>query len=323
MSDATTSTDPKFLNLFKASIIPLRVCLVGLTWGLHDYFITLEDEIRYIWPQRLNLAKFFFLWIRYYTITLLLFDVIQIHVFSIPGVTSDNVCVAMDSIIRVVSAISLWSVEIVMQLRVYALFKCSKRVAVLNGVLFLGSIAGFLWILIHNAQRRRAVIADAIHLPLPGCPSIHSGIEWAQWVPATGYEGVLFGFALYKTLRSTTARIRNGVRVSLYSLLLRDNLFYFFGIACLLVFNNLMVVGITRIPWFSYAPFHAAVGILTTRMMLNIRKATAKKEILSSGGAPKMRDINDSNPPSASLGTWRVNANSSQSEETYFRDMSP
>jgi hypothetical protein len=37
-------------------------------------------------------------------------------------------CVAMDTIIRVVGAVSLWSVEIVMQLRVYALYDCSKRV---------------------------------------------------------------------------------------------------------------------------------------------------------------------------------------------------
>lgn len=38
-------------------------------------------------------------------------------------------CVAMDSVIRIVGAISLWSVEIIMQLRVYALYKCSKRVS--------------------------------------------------------------------------------------------------------------------------------------------------------------------------------------------------
>lgn len=58
-----------------------------------------------------------------------------------------------------------------------------RQVAIFNGVLFVLSIAGFMWILVHNAQQRRAVIAYAITLPLPGCPSIHTGIEWAQWVP--------------------------------------------------------------------------------------------------------------------------------------------
>uniref|UniRef100_A0A0W0FEH9 DUF6533 domain-containing protein n=1 Tax=Moniliophthora roreri TaxID=221103 RepID=A0A0W0FEH9_MONRR len=316
---ASPEEQAKFIKLYQGNLTPLRVCLVGLTWGLHDYLVTLEDELKYIWPLKRSFNKFMFFWIRYYTITLLVFDVIQIHTFSIPGVTSDNVCVAMDSIIRVVGAISLWSVEIIMQLRVYALYKCSKKagifnirltrypvtdgrqqIAIINAFLFLCSIAGFLYVLIFNAQRRRAVIADAIHLPLPGCPSIHSGIEWAQWVPATAFEGVLFGFALYKTLKSTTLRLRSGSRVGLYSLLLRDNLFYFFAIAFVLVFNNLMVVGITKIPWFSYAPFHAAVGILTTRMLLNVNKA-ATTDVLVDGNSSKQWS-----KKTGTVNTWRA-----------------
>ncbi|KAF8066714.1 hypothetical protein FPV67DRAFT_1417573 [Lyophyllum atratum] len=284
----------KFAALYRGSLIPLHACrespflatdssadhyaieVVGLTWILHDYLITLEDEIRYIWPQKRSFGKFMFLWIRYYSLALLIFDVTQIHLFSRPGITSDTVCVAMDSIIRIVGAISLWSIEIIMQLRVYALYGCSRRVAFFNGILFLGSVGAFFWVLIHNAQRRRAVIADAIHLPLPGCPSIHSGVEWLQWVPATVFEGILFGFALSKTIKTAASRVIRGKKISLYSVLLRDNLFYFFAITLLLIFNNLMVVGITKIPWFSYSPFHAAMGILTTRLLLNLRKAVVR-----------------------------------------------
>ncbi|KAJ7784862.1 hypothetical protein DFH07DRAFT_691574, partial [Mycena maculata] len=283
----------ELIPLVIGNLIPLHVVLAGSTWILHDYFVTLEDEIRYIWPQRLNFSKLMFFWIRYYSITLLLFDVIQIHVFARPGITSPNLCVAMDTIIRVVGAVSLWSVEIIMQLRVYALYSCSKRIAAINLILFAGSIVGFMWILIYNHSRRAAVIASVINLDLPGCPDVHSGIEWAQWVPATIYEGILFGFALFKTLESTVSSLRNDKTLSLYTLLLRDNILYFFGIAALLVFNNVSVSSqsVTHIPWFSYGvrssvtsftvltesdtlrPFHAAVGIMTTRMLINLRKA--------------------------------------------------
>ena len=34
----------------------------------------------------------------------------------------------MDSVIRVVGAISLWSIEVLMQLRVYAVYSCSRGV---------------------------------------------------------------------------------------------------------------------------------------------------------------------------------------------------
>ncbi|KAI4526186.1 hypothetical protein K525DRAFT_259803 [Schizophyllum commune Loenen D] len=261
-----------FTKLWHSSLIPLHACL-----------LTLEDEIRFIWVRSLcrlhiprSFGKYMFLWIRYYSIALLLFDVTQIHVFTIPGVTNDTVCVAMDTIIRVVGAIALWSIEIVMQLRIYALYDCSKTIAIVNGAMFIASIGTFLWILIHNAMGRSAVIADVIHLPLPGCPSIHTGIEWAQWVPATAFEAVLFFFALHKTLHSTAQRFRRGERISLYQLVLRDQIIYFFLVTVLLVFNNLMVVGVTKIPWFSYSPFHAALGVLTTRMMINTRKASAE-----------------------------------------------
>ncbi|KAF8962580.1 hypothetical protein BDZ97DRAFT_1824325 [Flammula alnicola] len=227
----------------------------------------------------MNTGKLLFLWIRYYGIFLLIFDVTQIHVFSIPGITSDTLCVAMDSIIRIVGALMLWAIEIAMQMRIYALFKCSRKVAIINFVLFLGSIAAFFWILIFNALRRRSVIADAIHYPLPGCPSIHSGIEWIQWIPATVFEGVLFFWVLYKTLRSTVSRWRGGSTISLLSLILRDNVLYFFGISCLLVFNNLMVVGVTKIPWFSYSPFHAAMEIMTSRLLINLYKLSGSETV--------------------------------------------
>ncbi|KAJ7688884.1 hypothetical protein B0H17DRAFT_1067764 [Mycena rosella] len=288
MSSQDTS---EFIPLVIASLIPLHVVLAGLTWIIHDYFVTLEDEIRYIWPQRLSFSKLMFFWIRYYSIALLLFDVIQIHVFARPGITSNNLCVAMDTIIRVVGAVSLWSVEIIMQLRVYAIYGCSKRIAAINLVLFAGSIVGFMWILIYNHSRRAAVIASSIHLPLPGCPSVHSGIEWSQWVPATAYEGILFGFALYKTFESTITSLRKDSSLSLYTLLLRDNIVYFFAIAGLLVFNNLMVVNLTHIPWFSYGPFHAAVGIMTSRMLISLRKAMSTDVISAASGSTALDGV--------------------------------
>ncbi|KAJ7584844.1 hypothetical protein C8J56DRAFT_949187 [Mycena floridula] len=269
----TSTTD--FLELYKANVIPLRACLAGLAWILHDYFLTIEDEIRYIWPQRGGLGRTMFLFIRYYTILIVIFDVAQIHTFAIPGIPGPKLCVAMDSIIRVIGAISLWAVEIIMQLRIYALYNGSRKVALFNAGFFALSIFGFFGILIRNAMVRKSLIEDVIALPLPGCPSIHSGLEWAQWVPAAGFEVILCGFALFKSIRGI--RDSNSFGLSLYAALVRDNLLYFLGITVILLFNNFMVLGITHIPWFSYTPFHAVVSILTTRMLINLRKTAEPK----------------------------------------------
>ncbi|KZV62215.1 hypothetical protein PENSPDRAFT_618188 [Peniophora sp. CONT] len=270
------------IKLKKSAAIPLYTSPCSLTWVLHDYILTVGDERKYVWPSPWSFGKILFFWVRYYTIAALVFDVAQIHSFS-KFQPSLDLCVWMDAIIRVVGALSLWGVEIVMQLRIYALYRLSKRVAIINGVLFLGSIVGFLWILVHNGMVRASVIAQAKSLPIPGCPVVHTGIEWAQWVPTTIYEGILFGFALWKAGENFRTRMRTDDRNSkkdwrpnLYEVVLSDNLLYFFFIACILTFNNLMVVGVTKIPWFSYGPFHAATGIMTGRMLMHVRKASAQ-----------------------------------------------
>ena len=66
--------------------------------------------------------------IRYYTILLLICDVLQIHSFTIKGVPNKELCVIVDPLTRLAGAISLWAVEIIMQLRIYALYDCSKKV---------------------------------------------------------------------------------------------------------------------------------------------------------------------------------------------------
>lgn len=50
-----------------------------------------------------------------------------------------------------------------------------------------------------------------------------------RFVPATIYEGILFGFALFKTFERTISSLREDRSLSLYTLLLRDNILYFFG----------------------------------------------------------------------------------------------
>ncbi|CAA7266800.1 unnamed protein product [Cyclocybe aegerita] len=264
----------EFIRLYKLNLVPLKIVVASLTWVLHDYLVTVRDEVRYIWTQKPGFAKFMFFWMRYYTIVLVIFDALQIHSFAIPGVPSKTVCVGIDPVTRLVGGISLWSVEIVMQLRIYALFNRSRKVALFNGILFILSIGFFIWIMIINAMNRYKMIQHAMHLPLPGCPTINGGTQWAQWIPATIFEFVLFSFVIYKAIVSTSARIRLNKRLSLTAILLSENTVYFLVIAILLIFNNLMVIGATKIPWFGFGPFHGAVGILTCRMLIHLRKFT-------------------------------------------------
>lgn len=279
----------RFVQLYRLNLVPLYVVLPSVVWVLHDYFVTLEDEVTYIWQQKPGFGKLMFFWIRYYTIFLVIFDVVQIHGFALPGVPSLDLCVATDPTTRMAGALSLWSVEVVMQLRIYVLFNRSKKVALINAILFVISIGAFLWIMVFNALQRKTLIANAVRLPLPGCPAINGNSQWALWIPAMLFEFVLFGFAVFKSVVSTAARIKLNQRTSLTGILLHENILYFLVVACLLILNNLMAVGATRIPWFGFGPFHAALGITTGRMMIHLRKFATKH--LEGDDTPSLPEI--------------------------------
>jgi hypothetical protein len=258
-----------------------------------------------MWYHTPGFGRVMFFLIRYYTIFVVVLDALQIHIFSIPGVPNRSICVAVDPITRMAGGIILWAIEIIMQMRVYILFDRSKKVAMFNGLLFIASIAIFLWLMTIDAIHRNSVIKEFVQLPLPGCPTVNGGNnQWSLWLPAMFFEFVLFGFAIYRIVTSRFDRIKLNKRQSLAAVLLNENVGYFFIVACLLIFNNLMAAGLMRIPWFGYGPFHAALGITTTRMLIHLRKFAAEnlennmnsnifvnQESLIFGASPHVQDV--------------------------------
>jgi len=185
-------------------------------------------------------------------------------------------CLAVDPILRIAGAISLWSVEIVIQLRIYVLYRCSRKIAIFNAALFFCAILAFVGILTDLAIGRQKAIKSAIRLTLIGCPVVNTPIEWSEWIPATIYEVILFGFALYKYMKAPDlSRLPALKKITVLSrVLVNDNILYFLGVTIVLLLNNLEVSGKTKIPWFSYGPFYASLGIMTTRMLLHLLKST-------------------------------------------------
>jgi len=271
---------------YQLTLIPLNVILASLVWVLHDYFITLEDEIRYIWRQKSAFRKFMFLWIRYYTIFLLAFDAFQTHYLDEHEISNSNraLCVLVDPTDRIAGAIGLWSIEIVMQWRIYVLFKRSKKVAIANGILFVASMFLFIYIMVVNAIIRNKAVPNTAILGEIGCPSQIGGSDWALWVPATVFEVIIFLLALYICATGANGTEENK-RPSLISVLISENVLHFFFVASLLLFYVLMVAEVTPIPWFGSGPFHAATGIVTCRVLISLQKYSIKS--MEKGKSPQ------------------------------------
>ncbi|TRM55496.1 hypothetical protein BD626DRAFT_416965, partial [Schizophyllum amplum] len=171
--------------------------------------------------------------VRYYTLALLAYDLFQIQWLARvrPAVTDPMLYVMhhMDPIDRLSGAVLLWSVEIIMQLRIYAIYERSCTVARVNVALFVASIAGFIYVLVTNVLLRENAIQHVLLLPLPGCPAIQTKTEWAQWIPATIFEGIMFGFVLFRSFRLSFRNLRLGRGVSLYEVVIKDQIRYWVG----------------------------------------------------------------------------------------------
>ncbi|KAL1746505.1 hypothetical protein HDZ31DRAFT_81194 [Schizophyllum fasciatum] len=267
----------EYVRLYQGNLIPMYTTVVGVAWVFYDWTLTMDDEVRYVWPQKMNIGKAIYFWIQWLA---------RIH----PAMTNPMLCVIMDPVDRLSGAILLWSVEVIMQLRIYAIYERSSLVARVNIALFAVSIAGFFYVLVTNVLQRARAIQHVLHLPLLGCPAIQTSTEWAQWLPATIFEGVLFGFVLYRSLRVNFRNLRAGRGISLYEVVIKDQIRYWVGVSTLLVLCNLMVVGTTKIPFFGFAPFHAGLGVSTTRMLLNVREAAERTDFSVYLGTAAPRD---------------------------------
>ncbi|KIM47051.1 hypothetical protein M413DRAFT_268663 [Hebeloma cylindrosporum] len=268
--------------------IPACISIACLTWVVHDYFITLEDEVTYFWSQKPRFGVLIFYWIRYYTIFLILFDTIV----DIYKIRSSKIIICSLTL----GAISLWSIEFVMQLRIYILFNRSKRLAIFNGILFVISIAMFLWLFVENQLQdnnqgppppppghglppppgRGPPPPPGHGPPPPGhgpppppgppqmCESLAQNRKHAQWIPATLFEFILFGMAVYKTIVSSSARVDINGRRSLTAILLSDNIVYFFVAACVLIFNNHTFVCQLQLPFLGFGSVPCPVNYTTS-----------------------------------------------------------
>jgi len=67
---------------------------------------------------------------------------------------------------------------------------------------------------------------------------------------ATVYEFILFGFAVHKSIVSSTARVKLNHRQSLKAVLLQENILYFFASVSLCLIFGLLMNSLTELAAF-------------------------------------------------------------------------
>ncbi|OJT13767.1 hypothetical protein TRAPUB_9689 [Trametes pubescens] len=116
----------------------------------------------------------------------------------------------------------LHSVEVILQLRIYAMYNKNKWLAMLNTAFFFAEITVMLVVYNYGIS-----IGTTLATPegLTGCYGITTSYLFSIWIPGLVFEMWLVLLAIYKAIeRSHSGVIVDGQRLDLLSLLIRDKM---------------------------------------------------------------------------------------------------
>ncbi|TFK44220.1 hypothetical protein BDQ12DRAFT_730303 [Crucibulum laeve] len=246
-----------------------RFCALGTTWAvLYEHVSTLDLEIEHIWKKQWTTAKILFLMLRYFGGGILLFEC-AMFMSSHP---TKNVCLFSFNYMPIFNCITIWICHGILQLRVYALYRRSKKILYTLSILFFCEVCGMIYSI---ATRKLSV--QIVNAPLPNvhlCRLIKAPQQlFSFWIFVMAFESVLFIMVLRITIqdfRDIRAALGRG-RVSLVYVVFRDSLVHFFVIfAASMLTTSAWVTAPTKQPPVSGCFAQAFSIILAARLILNL-----------------------------------------------------
>ncbi|KAI0789559.1 hypothetical protein C8Q75DRAFT_878851, partial [Abortiporus biennis] len=212
------------------STIPLNVVTAldmgkrsrGAAMGLlfYDHMMTLDLEVELIWMQKkTNPAFWLYIFNRFFALAYLIFDSVPL---TKSGVVNSRVCVIYLMCDDIVTLLTTLSVQVILQLRVYALYKRSRKVLIFLMTIFAFEISTMV-VLIGITMKH----LENIPLISTSTGCYYKGLLQLSavfWAPGLVYEPILFGMIAYK---AWGRKILNEPRIPLVTKMARDSLLYF------------------------------------------------------------------------------------------------
>ncbi|KDQ56061.1 hypothetical protein JAAARDRAFT_36856, partial [Jaapia argillacea MUCL 33604] len=241
--------------------------------NIYDHLILFDQEVELIWKRPGIIAKLYFSLTRYCGDCLIITNTILLFTKA----NTDDSGHSRVMLQMWATAILVWVVQVLMQFRVYAMYTRAKWVLVFTFTCFIIQIAITSYLF---ALYEYVLVISFKFGPWTTCaatqmPTIAAG----TWLATIAFEGILFFFALYKTVIHLLQLNHPWTRSGATEVLLRDNILYFlviFSIYCL-----------TAIAWFTFAiiwiEILSSLTIMVTctlgcRLILNIREVSYRHE---------------------------------------------
>ncbi|KAJ6526960.1 hypothetical protein DFH09DRAFT_1187222 [Mycena vulgaris] len=261
MSDNASSA--KFLHVVNAAQIYIACTTSILVW---DWLSCLPQEWRYIWKSSASWSpiKVLYCVVRYYTLLVLV--VTDVWFFAN---WSESSCARYVRILPGIAVLIDLSIELVLALRIYALYGCDRKI----GIFLMAFVTGFLAVMIAVP----ILAFDYTRLPSWPGPCIVTGkpsIAGPKFIIAFYAAPMTFDIVMTAMTVSRVMdhnRLRGGTS-SLMKRVVRDGLFYFFAITSLNLLNVIFFLQSNELIQAINAPMSIQISsVLCCRLILNLR----------------------------------------------------
>ncbi|KAF8589318.1 hypothetical protein K439DRAFT_1628887 [Ramaria rubella] len=229
----------------------------------YDYFLTFDDEVKYVWPSKWTLAKSLYFATTYTSFMNL--------VVSVPGFLT--ACTRMPRTITVtavefcLSLITICTAESVLLFRTWVLWESRKRTAIgLLGLFTFLVISSTIFVAFGIRQLKQDVA---------GSQPVVGSINFFSFPLLAFYESVMLGLNIYKAKQYFTPA--HNRYISLAVVLLRDGILYYIFVLSISLTVTGFLITANKPLLIQLSALHVILhSVLTKRMFLSLRSVASQ-----------------------------------------------
>ncbi|TDL18500.1 hypothetical protein BD410DRAFT_900816 [Rickenella mellea] len=269
---ATATSIEALFKLVRDSQTVDRSGVAAIACLVYDIFITIDQEVDYVWKSRWTIPKYLYLWARYFA----LFIQIVATAEQTSTQVTNKVCAGWAYFEGITGQMLVMGIELLLMLRVWALYKRDRRMLYILVALYIAEVTANTVILgmalpgLTSVAPLRTLFPPGF--PLSGClPTSVPKFFFSYWIPTLVFEGILFILMFINFVRLA----REHTPMPLLKRFFRDGTVYYAVIFAALLVQVLLYELVNS------ALSEVAIGwqltmfsIMGSRLVLNLRAAS-------------------------------------------------
>jgi len=253
----------------------LSIALFSLT--IYEYFITLDEEIKYFWKGRWTISRVLFLVNRYLSPSVIVWAVIC-HCIPKP---SPEFCKPAIQVSLVFGNIGIGVVQAMLAARIWYLFQGSRTIQYSIVLGFVASLAASFVLLALSIENLQLISTEEIKLVFSdfqnvGCKAVRPPHIWRIFLPSLVLHTILYVLTAVRALRNR----RLLKHAPIMKRLLRDGGFFYFVVFASVTLTTVFAF-LTDYPKINVPAIYsnfvlAATSTAVSRVMLSIHSLAEK-----------------------------------------------